>query len=934
MAITPTTIQKKKALVVNTPAVTPKEIVANPSGTIRDATQGSTRAPIQSTLTRDQKISQMQGLRNSASRYGVLPSQQTTKSNLNTLSSTTGRDIQTAGNTDQNRMKAVQDTVTSTTQVSLPQQLAARDEQRSINLMEQQKLQENQSMAFDEGIKNSGFANLGISSKDLNNPQNLRNKLIAGVKQKTENGKVYFEGLSADPRIREAQIGAIGFDPSKGELPHAGTFNKSQEYLQGLANQIKSGINTDVGLTSEQKAEFNKQRGIVDLSAARASATTTDSQNALREFQFNMQELNRQRQESDAKKFQEKLETRDALMAKQQQEEEQALSRIVTGNSAVRDALSQRAKASIQDKYTKLVDSQMKAIDAKYQTQVDSIQEAEKNANLEYQNAESKAQGTTMEDQVKADEEARFQKKIAEGKGASQAKAEIAYENAQYAKDPKAKQIADQIDDLETSNLDDSVKFEKVLKTSGGNQEDVYKGFKDKYGEAYAKSVRNKYWKSIGRDEDTIEADEYAQDWLDLYNGEKTSNSDLNAFVQKSKKMGIPNAYLTDKLRTLQVSTDLDDDLIDGYIDELAPKVSETQARYLSGNLDANEEEAYLKRKRLLTLASNVSAIKSGITAGTPTIQKKGVISGVPRTPEGVQVASEVKSLPAEEQLVIDKLSRFSPDVLNQAKSMMEPDSKSRIKDLSKAGNFAGLVDQAMSILRAEERRKNPGVIGFMRASAGGDDPSVGLSEKLSQYQNVSLNIEDLYNEVTKFDTGPFVGTLRQYNPYDVNAGVVKARLSGMVSSLARGVYGEKGVLTDADVALYQKTLPNIKYTDDLNKLILSMTIKTLQRGMEAQISSNSTLGVDFSGYEPIYKDLQTKSENLLSEISKTNQPQVSELEIKGYKIIPVSEIRAQGIDDVGLGILYTASRENPDMIKRALEAGYTFKEILNSIQK
>jgi hypothetical protein len=54
------------------------------------------------------------------------------------------------------------------------------------------------------------------------------------------------------------------------------------------------------------------------------------------------------------------------------------------------------------------------------------------------------------------------------------------------------------------------------------------------------------------------------------------------------------------------------------------------------------------------------------------------------------------------------------------------------------------------------------------------------------------------------------------------------AQINSVVPNIARGVYGEVGVLTDADIQNYAKTLPNIKSTEDTNKLVLAMTLKTM----------------------------------------------------------------------------------------------------------
>lgn len=65
-------------------------------------------------------------------------------------------------------------------------------------------------------------------------------------------------------------------------------------------------------------------------------------------------------------------------------------------------------------------------------------------------------------------------------------------------------------------------------------------------------------------------------------------------------------------------------------------------------------------------------------------------------------------------------------------------------------------------------------------------------------------------------------------NPYNTDAQTLNAQISALIPNLARGVYGEVGVLTDADVAQYTKTVPNLKSTEAVNKAILAMTLHTI----------------------------------------------------------------------------------------------------------
>ena len=96
---------------------------------------------------------------------------------------------------------------------------------------------------------------------------------------------------------------------------------------------------------------------------------------------------------------------------------------------------------------------------------------------------------------------------------------------------------------------------------------------------------------------------------------------------------------------------------------------------------------------------------------------------------------------------------------------------------------------------------------------------AAGKQDKLPQFmveQSIKLTqaseqLKGIETDFAKMSTGPVLGFFRDLNVYDDDAQTFKARLTAMVPNLARGVFGEVGVLTDFDVANYLKTLPNLK---------------------------------------------------------------------------------------------------------------------------
>lgn len=153
-------------------------------------------------------------------------------------------------------------------------------------------------------------------------------------------------------------------------------------------------------------------------------------------------------------------------------------------------------------------------------------------------------------------------------------------------------------------------------------------------------------------------------------------------------------------------------------------------------------------------------------------------------------------------------------------------------------------------------------------------DPSVGLSEVLSysvgrkeltstavealgkniltsqQLTDLTTSLEDLDEK----DFGPLLGIISGANPYNEKAQLIKAQLQSIVPNLARGVYGEVGVLTDADIANYMKTIPNLTSTEDLRNAVLEMTKRTIGRSLETKLRTYAGT-YDVSGYQFIVND-------------------------------------------------------------------------------
>jgi hypothetical protein len=154
-----------------------------------------------------------------------------------------------------------------------------------------------------------------------------------------------------------------------------------------------------------------------------------------------------------------------------------------------------------------------------------------------------------------------------------------------------------------------------------------------------------------------------------------------------------------------------------------------------------------------------------------------------------------------------------------------------------------------------------------MVASAGGKPLTDTFAQQLNKGLTVLDQIGTLQTNIKDVNTGPIVGLFKGANPWDTNAQTIKAQLNAIVPNLARGVYGEVGVLTDADIANYSKTLPNLKSTDDIRNAVLGITVDLIGKSLKRNLEINAANGKDVSGFVDTYTQMLNTRDSIFSQI-------------------------------------------------------------------
>lgn len=208
-------------------------------------------------------------------------------------------------------------------------------------------------------------------------------------------------------------------------------------------------------------------------------------------------------------------------------------------------------------------------------------------------------------------------------------------------------------------------------------------------------------------------------------------------------------------------------------------------------------------------------------------------------------------------------------NVARDAESIMS--GELNLSDVSTAKNYRSLVAAELK-KKSDEAKEKGDIYGLMRASAAYDkEVSDTFLQSMEKTISVLGQLGVLQDNIARLKTGPIVGTFKSKNPWDTQAQTIKAQLNAIVPNLARGVYGEVGVLTDNDIKTYSKTIPNLSATEDVRNAILYITVDMIRRNIETKIENQAAGQRDMSGYADIYKEVVGTAGKILQTIPGAN---------------------------------------------------------------
>jgi len=255
-----------------------------------------------------------------------------------------------------------------------------------------------------------------------------------------------------------------------------------------------------------------------------------------------------------------------------------------------------------------------------------------------------------------------------------------------------------------------------------------------------------------------------------------------------------------------------------------------------------------------------VGTDKAGLEAATNTAKKAE--TGDFEKVEGVTMQTADYS---NSDHVATLLAQYNPEALQAARLTLDPDVRTSLKD--QFGSSKGdkkLIREAtaiQSILR-KQMKANDDMGGLVLASSGGKNMTAGQVDSIES-SKITLNmLGDLGEALDKREGKSLLSNISAgKNPFSAEGREVKAILTGLVPKLARGTFGEVGVLTDADTRRYEKLLPTLTDTEDVRKVLESSIYRVAQRGFEEKLDTLAKSGVDVSGFYPDLIALKNKAD-------------------------------------------------------------------------
>lgn len=171
---------------------------------------------------------------------------------------------------------------------------------------------------------------------------------------------------------------------------------------------------------------------------------------------------------------------------------------------------------------------------------------------------------------------------------------------------------------------------------------------------------------------------------------------------------------------------------------------------------------------------------------------------------------------------------------------------------------IADMSPQERQMMRSRDRVNDPSntnIYAKLDASYTGPELSQSDTEGIEDAMLAMELLEDtsraleVLNIPTGKGIGPLADSLMTLAQQDASISDFKASVQKLIPKLARGVFGEVGVLTDQDIENYKRTVASLSQSPEANKLVMAHTQALIARGIRNKLERLASAGRNVSMY-------------------------------------------------------------------------------------
>ncbi len=149
----------------------------------------------------------------------------------------------------------------------------------------------------------------------------------------------------------------------------------------------------------------------------------------------------------------------------------------------------------------------------------------------------------------------------------------------------------------------------------------------------------------------------------------------------------------------------------------------------------------------------------------------------------------------------------------------------------------------------AQDKAKPKGYGGMPLVALG--DTEIKTIKDIRRTASLLRRIDEAANNIANLRRGPFAGRAGERNPYDGDIASLDKLVNQTIPSMARGVFGEVGVLTDDDVARYRGMFATIRTDPTVATRIMEDLKKTLGDAWYLTVDSYDKANRNVAGFDP-----------------------------------------------------------------------------------